>query len=163
MNAFWMPTGGVKQKHVDKGKRDLRKGSGKHAYFYSFFFNSFLVSPNPLFFFFFFLIGYACGMWKFLGQGSNPCLSCVLCQSSSNAWTLPAVPQWNLPTHFLILHIFTWLFENIYFLPLGLSRLLPFSLSQPDPLQFLLAPLSPLLYEGRWGCLFSTCFVWLGV
>ena len=40
------------------------------------------------FFFFFPLFGCTCGIWKFLGQGLNLSLSCNLCQSCGNAWSL---------------------------------------------------------------------------
>ena len=44
---------------------------------------------HNFFFFFFFFFGFACDMWKSLGQELNPSHSCDLCHSCHNTGSLP--------------------------------------------------------------------------
>ena len=46
---------------------------------------------------FFFVFGCICGMWKFLCQGSNSCISCNLCHSYSNTGFLTHCSSGELP------------------------------------------------------------------
>ena len=62
----------------------------------------FILSDNLFFFFFFF--GHICGMWKFPGQGSNPCHSSNPSHCSENARSLTCCTHKRTPQ-----------FDNLYF------------------------------------------------